>query len=329
MSRVHIVPTGGTIAMVHQESAGGAVPSLGTAELVDLLSEGAGPVAIDEFCNLPSAHFTLADIWGLRTQIEHLVKQDDVRGVVVTHGTDTMEESAYLADLTVDTAKPIVFTGAMRTASEVGYDGGANLVAAVRVAASDSAEGLGAMVVMNQEVHAARHVVKTHTQSTDTFKSPEYGPLGRVYGDAVVIERRVRRQHIPCPGRVEDVHLIRLAVGMDDIPLRRLLEARAAGVVIESLGGGRVPPWWMPTIRESVEQGMMVVVGSRCSVGRVYDAYGYEGAYRDLQAAGAIFAEGLNGQKARIKLMVALGGGRDRAAIQALFSEGLSEPLHS
>lgn len=313
--------------MAEDESVGGIVPSLGKAELLSFLPQDVGAVEMEEFCNLPSAHFDLETIWRLRTRIDQVVGQAKVKGVVVTHGTDTMEESACLADLTINTPKPVVFTGAMRSASEVGYEGAANLVAAIQVAASDIAQDLGALVVMNQEIHAARHVTKTHTQSADTFKSPEYGPLGRVYGDSVVVERRVRRQHIPCLGLVEDVHLIKLAVGMSDSPLRQLVETKVAGVVIESLGGGRVPPWWMPTIREAVAQGMMVVVGSRCPVGRVYDAYGYDGAYRDLRDAGVIFAEGLNGQKARIKLMVAMGGGRDRAAVQALFSEGVSEPI--
>jgi L-asparaginase len=327
VSKVRVITTGGTIAMAHDASAGGAVPTLGKNELLALLPDSVGAVEVGEFCNLPSAHFDLGTIWGLRTTVNEVVKRSDVQGVVVTHGTDTMEESAYLVDLTVDTAKPVVFTGAMRTASEIGYDGAANLVAAIRVAASEVAGHLGTLVVMNQEIHAARHVTKTHTQSTDTFKSPEYGPLGRVYGDQILIERRVRHQHIPCSGLVEGVHLLKMVVAGDAVPLQRLVHSKAPGVVIEALGGGRVPPWWMPSIREAVDDGMMVVIASRCPLGRVYDAYGYQGAYHDLRDAGAIFSEGLNGQKARIKLMVAMGASRDRAAIQSLFSEGLSEPF--
>jgi L-asparaginase len=326
-STVCVVTTGGTIAMAHDDTAGGAVPSLGKDELLSFLPDNIGAVEVEEFCNLPSAHFDLGTIWRLRTRVDQVARRSDVKGVVVTHGTDTMEESAYLVDLTVDTAKPIVFTGAMRTASEIGYDGAANLLAAIRVASSEIAEDLGTLVVMNQEIHAARHVTKTHTQSTDSFRSLEYGPMGRVYGDEVVIERRVRRQYIPCSGLVDDVHLMKLSVGGAGAPLLRLVDSVAAGVVIEALGGGRVPPWWMPTIREAIDQGMMVVIGSRCPVGRVYDAYGYEGAYHELRDAGVIFAEGLNGQKARIKLMVAMAGAQDRTAIQALFSEGLSEPF--
>jgi L-asparaginase len=326
MAIVHVITTGGTIAMRHDASAGGAIPALSSEDFLKQLPQDVSAVEIEEYCNLPSAHFTVDTIWGLRSRVAELVGDDEVQGVAVTHGTDTMEETAYLLDLTVDTDKPIALTGAMRTASDVGYEGMANLLATIRVAASDRARCLGALVVMNQEIHAARQVSKTHTQSLDTFRSLGFGPLGRVDGDKVVLERRVARQHIPCSGLNQDVYLIKLAVGMDAVFLQRLMERGAAGVVIEVLGGGRVPPPWMPTIREGVRQGMVVVITSRCPSGRVYDAYGYEGAYRDLGRAGVIFAEGLNGQKARILLMVALGEDRDREAIQDLFSAGLLEP---
>lgn len=329
MAVVHVLTTGGTIAMKHDEAAGGAVPALKGEDFLRKLPGDVTALEWDEYCNLPSAHFTVETIWGLRTRVAALVEDDEVQGAVVTHGTDTMEETAYLLDLTVDTNKPIALTGAMRTASDEGYEGMANLSAAIRVAASESARDLGALVVMNQEIHSARHVTKTHTQSVDTFRSLGHGPLGRVDGDRVVVDRRVVRQHIPCSGLKPDVHLIKLAVGMDDTFLRQLMNKKAAGVVIEALGGGRVPPWWMPTIREAVQLGMAVVVASRCPSGRVYDGYGYEGAYKDLIQAGAIFAEGLNGQKARIKLMVALGSGLRKEDIQDLYSGVPSEPLDS
>ncbi|MFQ6058731.1 MAG: asparaginase [Anaerolineae bacterium] len=316
MKKVVIVTTGGTIAMQRDEAAGGAIPALGAADFLAALPPGLAEIEVDEFCNLPSAHFTLETIWGLSQRVAEIVGRPDVDGVVVTHGTDTMEETAYLLDLVVDTEKPMALTGAMRTASQVGYEGMANLVGAVRTAASPTARGLGALVVMNDEIHAARYVTKIHTLSPATFQSPGWGPLGRVDGDRVVIGQRVTRQPIPCDYLEPHVHLIKLAVGMDDGFLRYAVERGAKGMVIEALGGGRVPPWWMPTIREAIKGGVVVLIASRCPVGRVYDEYGYPGAYRDLARAGALFAEGLNGQKARIKLMVALGasaGNREKA----------------
>jgi L-asparaginase len=322
VDRIHIITTGGTIAMKQDEAAGGAIPALRGEDFLTLLTEDVGEFEIEEYCNLPSAHFTFDTIWGIRERVAELAEDHDVRGIVITHGTDVMEETAYLLDLTVDADKPIVLTGAMRTASDVGYDGIANLLGAIRVAASDAATGLGTLVVMNQELHAARHVTKTDTQSLDTFKSPPWGPLGRVDRDRVVVEQHVRRQHVPCSRLDPNVYLVELSVGVDDGVLRYLMGRDAAGVVIEVLGGGRVPPWWMPTIREAIERAIVVVIASRCPSGRVYDSYGYEGAYKDLVEAGAVFAEGLNGQKARIKLMVALSEPRDGESIQQLFSAG-------
>jgi len=329
MARVHVITTGGTIAMRHEQAAGGAVPALRSEDFVRQLSIEVTTTEWEEYCNLPSAHFTLDTIWGLRMRLAEVAGDEDVVGIVVTHGTDTMEETAYLLDLTLDTDKPIVLTGAMRTASDEGYEGMANLSSAIRVAASLTARDLGALVVMNQEIHAARDVTKTHTQSLDTFKSLSHGPLGRVDADRVVVDRRVVRQHMPCPRLEPDVHLIKLTVGIGDTFLRHLIESEAAGVVVEALGGGRVPPWWIPTIREAIEQGMAVVIASRCPSGRVYDGYAYEGSHKDLIEAGALFAEGLSGQKARIMLMVALGAGLGREDVQALYSAQTLEPLPS
>lgn len=318
MGVVKILTTGGTIAMKEKKGAG-AVPALTAQDLESLLPPDIGPLETEEFSNLPSAHMTADLIFRLSQRVRELVTADKVIGIVITHGTDVMEETAYLLDLVVDTEKPIVLTGAMRTASQVGYEGIANLKAAIRVAASPEARNLGALVVMNEEVHAARYVTKSHTQALDTFQSPSWGPLGRVDGDRVVIGKRVKRVHIPCQRLAADVPLIKLAVGLEERCLRQAIERRADGAVIEALGGGRVPPWWMPTIKEAINRGLVIVIASRCPSGRPYDEYGYVGAYRDLKRAGCIFSEGLSGQKARIKLMVTLGSTRDRGAIQRMF----------
>ncbi|MFB0537430.1 MAG: asparaginase [Anaerolineae bacterium] len=320
MSNIVILTTGGTIAMKRDEAAGGAIPTLDGSDFLSALPPDLAELRVEAYCKLPSAHFTLDTLWGLRSRVAELLDEPEVDGVVVTHGTDIMEETAYLLDLTVPGEKPTVLTGAMRIASEIGYEGLANLVAAVRVAASPQARGLGAVIVMNDEIHAARFVTKTHTQSLDTFKSLFFGPLGRVDGDAVVIGQRVARQWIPCNGLEPNVALIKLAAGVDDGFLRYAVEKGAKGVVIEALGGGRVPPWWMPTVRQAVEVGVAVVIASRCPSGRLWDGYSWEGAYNDLRRAGVLFANGLNGQKARLKLMVVLEAAEDRSAIPQLWA---------
>lgn len=317
---IHIITTGGTIAMQHQESAGGAIPLLGAADFLAALPDDLPPLTVEEFCNLPSAHFTVDTLWGIRQRVTAAVARPDVDGVVITHGTDVLEETAYLLDLTADTTKPVVVTGAMRAASQVGYEGAANLVAAIRVAGDPIAHGLGTLVVLNDEIHAARFVTKRDTQALDTFHSWPGGPLGRVYGDRVSLQQRVT----PAPLHVEclepDVHLLTLAVGCDASLLEYLVQRGVRGVVIAALGGGRVPPWWMTGIRRAVSQGTVVVIASRCPSGRVYDAYGYPGAYRDWLAAGAIAAPALNGPKARIRLMVALGQTTDPAAVARIMA---------
>lgn len=311
MKRIVILTTGGTIAMSKSDTAGGAVPVLTGTDFVDALPRDLAETRAETFSNLPSAQFTLDHIWNLSRRVAALVADDAVDGVIVTHGTDTLEESAYLCDITIDSRKPIVFTGAMRTASEIGYDGLANLATAVRVAASEDARGIGTLVVFNDEIHAARDVTKTHTTALDTFQSPEFGALGRVDYDGVVIARQpARREFIPTTRLESNVHLLKLVVGMSDGLLEYLAETVGArGIVLETLGGGRVPPAWLPTIERAIKNDCAVVVTSRVGAGRTTDRYGYVGAHRDLARIGCWFAGGLNGQKARIKLMAALGAG--------------------
>jgi L-asparaginase len=322
IKHILIITTGGTIAMQRDETAGGAVPSLVGQDLLAAVPSDLAELAFEEHCHLPSAHFTLDTVWTLQERVAAAVARPEVDGVVVTHGTDVMEESAYLLDLTVPGDKPMVLTGAMRTASDLGYEGYANLAAAVRVAADDAARGLGAMVVMNDEILAARFVTKTHTLSPATFKSLDFGPLGRVDGDRVVIAQRVTRSLVECEAWERKVVLLKLAVGMDDGLLQYALEGGARGVVLEALGGGRVPPWWLPAIRQAVESGVAVVIASRCPSGRVWDGYGYAGAYKDLRALGALFANGLNGQKARIRLMCVLGAAASPEEVADLWVHG-------
>lgn len=308
--RIAVLTTGGTVAMRHDPERGGAVPALTAADLTTVLPLGAPELVVEEVCNLPSSHFTLDHLWHIRERAAAWAANLEVSGVVITHGTDTLEETAYLLDLTVPGETPLVLTGAMRTASDVGADGPANLWAAVRVAASPHARGLGALVVFNDEIHAARFVTKTDTLSPATFRSPGWGPLGRVEGDRVHIPLRLEREVIPCSRLEERVALIKLAVGMGPEPLEDALARGVRGVVLEGLGGGRIPPWWLPAIERAIAAGVVVVIASRCPAGRVWDAYGYPGGHRTLEEMGCLFSPGLNGQKARIRLMVTLGAGR-------------------
>ncbi len=308
MKRILILTTGGTIAMRADANAGGAVPTLRALDFGDAFPVDV-QVVTEEFSNMPSAHFTLDHIWNLARRVAERISDAMIDGVVVTHGTDTLEESAYLCDITINTRKPIVFTGAMRTASELGYDGLANIASAIRVAASDDARDCGTLVVFNDEIHTARDVTKTNTTALETFLSPEFGAIGRIdFAGVNLAHKPTHREFIPAMHLETNVSLLKLTVGMSEGLLEYLVDVVGAkGIVLEALGGGRVPPWWLPTIERAIKQGVAIVITSRVGTGRTVDRYGYVGAHRDLKQIGCWFAGGLNGQKARIKLMAALG----------------------
>ena len=318
---VVILTTGGTIAMQHDAAAGGAVPTLGAADFTAALPSGLPDLRTEELVNLPSSHFTLDTLRAIRQRVAAMMTDSSVAGIVVTHGTDTLEETAYLLDLTVPGKKPVVLTGAMRTVTDVGNEGNANLLAAVRVAAAPQARGQGTLVVLNDEIHAARAVTKMHTLSPATFQSPGRGAVGRVAGDVVVVDHRPARHTLEWRGLEPRVVLLKLAVGADAGTLADVLARGARGVVIEALGGGRVPPWWLPGIERALGEGVAVVIASRCPSGRVWDGYGYPGAYRTLADLGCLFADGLNGQKARIKLMVVLAAAETPGRVADLWND--------
>lgn len=300
---------------------GGAVPMLKGEDFMAMLPRGGVDLAFEEFANIPSSHLLPSQALDLGQRAAAALAEPEVDGVVVTHGTDTLEESAYLLDLTVNSEKPIVFTGAMRTATMLGYDGLANLAAAIRVAAAPEARGLGTLVVSNDLVFAASEAQKVHSQQLGAFEAPGSGPLGRVEADRVWLRHRpLARQHIACTRLEELVDLIKITQGASERQLRHAIEDGLAGVVIEAFGGGRVPPWWLPHIREAIAQRTVVLIASRCGAGPLHDEYGYVGAYHDLQRMGVLFAHNLSGPKARIKLMVALAAARRPDELRAWFS---------
>jgi len=316
--------TGGTISMRVDPETGGAVPALAGEEILALVP-GLTTLADVQLFNpglWPGPHVTPARMMALAREVAAVLADPTVAGAVITHGTDTLEETAYLLDLVLDLAKPIVLVGAMRNSSELSWDGPANLRAAFRVALSPHAAGLGVLVVMNDQILAASEVVKTHTESTDTFQSRDFGPLGLVDKDRVLVVRRpVRREHLPASDLEERVDLIRMYAGADGRFIDHAVETGARGLVIEGLGRGNVPVAALPAIARAVERGLPVVIATRCARGRVLDTYGYEGGGRQLTRLGAILAGLLPGHQARLKLMLALGAGWDLARIRASFAD--------
>jgi L-asparaginase len=320
--RIVIIFTGGTIASTLDREWGGVVPSLSGGEILSHLPDvyDHADIVIHEYGTFPGPHITPERMLEIATVIRTYVQRDDIDGVVVTHGTDTLEETAYFLDSSVETPKPIVVIGAMRNSSEADWDGPRNLRDAITVASHVHSRNLGALVCLGGDIHAASEVTKEDTADVSTFSSPNFGPLGRVTNKHVLIHRSpIHRETFPVTAIPGAVPLFKSYAGMDGSLIAAACEKGAVGIVIEAFGVGNVTPPAFTALTNAVNAGLPVVLVSRCPVGRVEHVYAYDGAGLHLYRSGVIFADYLNGPKARIKLICALGAGRDLAAVRRAF----------
>jgi L-asparaginase len=309
MAQVALITTGGTIASRRDIHTDQVVSSVSGADLKQMLHDDLDgiDIVVDEFCNKSSFAFDLSLAFSLASCINAHLERPECDGVVVTHGTDTMEESAYMADLLLTSAKPVVFTGAQRSADSVDKDGPRNIAEAIRVAASPDAHNIGAIICFEQDFHAARDVRKTHTSRVDTFRSSEHGKLGEIDGEIVRVHRRPLLRKTYTPQAIEtEIELIKLVMGSRDQYLRWAADHHAKAIVLEAFGRGNATPSVANAIGDIVSGGIPVIVTSRCSEGRVKPIYG-NGGGKELDRAGAIFAGDLSGPKARILASVLLG----------------------
>lgn len=293
---------GGTIAC-RLDNRGLAVARLSVADLLD--QAGLGHEAEGEdFLNVPSSDLTFDHLNTLRKRIRRAFEEGH-EGVVITQGTDTIEEVAYTLHVWERWPGPIVVSGSMRHADLPGFDGPANVRAAHLVASAPQARGMGVLVLMNDTVHGAADVTKAHTQNVATFVSPNWGPVGIIHEDEVTFGRHVGQNLVlPAPSVTAGVNLLRMTLGISE----RLVEAalESEGVVIEATGGGHVPSRIVPAIRAAVQRGTVVAATSRTGSGpSLRRTYGAAGAEADLQAAGVHMADG-SGLKVRIRLALAL-----------------------
>ncbi|MET3575119.1 asparaginase [Bhargavaea ullalensis] len=316
-----LIHTGGTISMTTDES-GSVSPALNNPLMGEIASLNVLDDIIEiEAFNLPSPHITPGHMLELKRIIDKTAAEQEIDGVVITHGTDTLEETAFFLDLTLDGRIPVVLTGAMRSADEVGSDGLHNVLSAVRVASDEDSRGKGVLVVLNDEIHTAQNVTKTHTSNVSTFQSPQYGPIGLVTKSHVHFHHApLSRTHFEISELGGPVALLKVYAGMDSEFLIHAAAAGYAGVVLEGLGQGNVPPSVMPGIRKLLGENIPVVLVSRCFNGIAQPVYGYEGGGRMLYDEGVIFAHGLSGQKARIQLLIALSAGLCMDEVTASFS---------
>lgn len=325
MPRVLLVFTGGTIGMKYDPAAGAAVPALGPSELLahDDGLRRLAELEVVEFGRYPGPHMSLERMWAVSEILRRELCRPGVAGAVVTHGTDTLEETAYLLDLRHTSPKPVAVVGAMRTVSEPGFDGPANLSAAIRTVLSPHAMGQGVFVVLNQTILAASEATKTDTQQLETFQSPVFGPLGLVDVDRVIFGRRLVGRVVvegPCPE--PRVDLIPMCAGAGGRFIDFARESGARGIVIEGTGRGNVTPEAVPAIQRALDAHIPVVLATRCAHGRVLDIYGYPGSGHDLRQRGVLFAGTLNAAKARIRLILILGKTSDPEEIRSLMECG-------
>ena len=305
-----ILHTGGTISM--KEGENGKVSPSARNPLLDALERLNHPAELhqESVFNVPSPHITLDHWLVLKDRIE----QEHFDGIVITHGTDTLEETAYFLDLALNINVPIAITGAMRSSNELGSDGLINLQSAILVALSEDSKGKGVLVVMNDEVHHAKFVTKTHTTNVATFQTPTFGPCGLITKNNVIYFQKLTAYECFPVREItkNNIQLVKAYAGMDSFLLEQLAHHGCDGVVIEALGAGNLPPTSLKGLHALIEANIPVVLVSRAFHGVTQDVYDYLGGGKKLKQQGVIFTTGLSGQKARIKLLVLLNQQREK-----------------
>lgn len=318
--KILIITTGGTISM--KAGADGVVPSLSGSEILRLIPAIGtfAELSLYEFSNIPSPMMTPQKMYELSNLVTSKLENFD--GVVITHGTDTIEETSYMLFLTLQTKKPVIFTAAMRSNEETGLDGPRNLFNAIRVAASDKSFDRGVMLAVNDEIFSVREVYKSSTSLTNAFDAPHYGILGMIDVDDIIYYRKSEFRYKFKVERIENnVDLIKMCAGISRKFIDYSVQSGVKGIVIEAFGRGNVNPEMKNGILDAIHKGIPVVITSRVPNGRVLGIYGYEGGAKQLEDNGAIMGYDLNSEKARLKLMVLLGLNKSMDEIREIFRE--------
>jgi L-asparaginase len=321
-----LIATGGTIAMKIDPVKQAPVPAISGEDLLATVPEVANHarVEVKNVSNVPSDYMDAPRWIALTKEVTAALARPEVPGVIISHGTDTLEETAWWLDLTVNSEKPIVLIGAQRNASEKDFDGPRNLLNAVRICVDPASKGKGAMIALNDQINAARDVTKTHTSNVETFKSGDFGFLGFVDFDRVIFARApLRRQHIALKSdSAPYVEIVAMYGGADGRLVKAAVDQGAKGIVIEGLGWGNVNQPMFAAIKDALAKSVPVVIASRVPNGRVLPNYGWEGGGKTLVDAGAVMADDLSARKARILLMLLLQNGvNDQKGLQVAFSK--------
>jgi L-asparaginase len=324
VSRVAILFTGGTISMVADATAGGKIPTLdgaailarapGIGDLADLVTVDLG--------RTPASHFSFPKLFEIGSEIRRWQADPSIDGVVLVQGTDVIEETAFLWDLTLDGEAPVIVTGAMRAASDPNDDGPENLRNAVRCAIAPELRGAGVQVVLDATINPADGVTKTHASALDTFQCLDTGPLGRVRDGAVAVDRaRGPRRRVATDRAVDGVLLLTAHVAMDGALIDAAAALRPPAIVVEATGAGNTAAAVAEAAGRAIEQGILVAFTTRCPAGAANAQYAFPGGGATWVRAGALLAGHLSGPKTRIALACGIGAGYDRTQLAALLAD--------
>lgn len=300
----------------------GEITTTNEHPLKDLAHELTFPAHLDEtiLFSVPSPQITPQHMLQLAKKINELT--DDYDGFVITHGTDTLEETAYFLELVVETNKPVIITGAMRSANEIGSDALYNLISSLRTATSNQAWDKGVLVVMNDEIHTARNVTKTSTSNVATFQSPQNGPIGIVTKDSIIFHHTIlSRNTYLISQTTKNVYLLKGYAGMNGEILDAIQHVKPSGLVIEGLGQGNLPKDTLASLQRLLHDDIPIILVSRCYQGIVQPTYGYDGGGKQLKDMGVIFANDLTGPKARLKLLITLETTTDHDSLKDTFEK--------
>ena len=311
---------------MRKDEAGKVIPAVSGHELIESLPELSQQAdwKICDFSNVASCNIDPLHMNKLALEVERNFLLDPfLRGIVITHGTDTLEETAYFLDVALKDPRPVILTASQRDASESDSDGPRNLHNAMRIALDPRAVNRGVVIALNEKIHAARDVRKLHTSNIDAFHSGDIGALGSIDTGEVIWHRKAEQTFkLGVPQRLAKVGICKVYTGMSPNIIRALVQDQTEGLVIEAFGRGNLPPQLVKEISDLVATGIPVVITSRCLFGRTASVYGYPGGGADLERVGAWFAADLSTEKVRLFLSIALGQGVDKMELKNMLVNG-------
>ena len=325
MEKVLLIATGGTIAM-RKDKAGKVVPAVSGNELLESLPDLSREAnwEISDFSNVASCNMAPEQMRLLAMEVErHFLLDPLLKGIIITHGTDTLEETAYFLDVAIEDPRPVILTASQRDASESDSDGPRNLHNAMRIALNPRAVNRGVVIALNEEIHAARDVRKLHTSHVEAFHSGDKGALGSIDTGEVIWHRKPERTvKLGIPKTLAKVAICKAYTGMSPEIIRSMVQRETDALVIEAFGRGNLPPQLMQVIYDIVSGGIPIVITSRCLFGRTAPVYGYPGGGADLERVGAWFSTDLSTEKVRLFLSLALGQGIEKKELRTILANG-------